>query len=469
MFLDLETFLQHFPPYEMSKAEFADRFTVMYRTPQSLSEIFSLQPPGTGKNRKPIIKDPNTDKRYINRDAIIDYFYEIVITGRHKYLTCFYRAYFEFKDPITLDWNTLDRKSGAGSGMITKPEMFAPYSVVSAQRNDASRRLVRNLFYLELLDKTQITNTVKSHVSFWQSLINMYNNLQLEDRFFAPSSIDQVLKEKRSGKGPNPHAAIASIEDINYNTLFYLFQAYQPKASIFNPYTIKWIMDRLLVPNIKTGTPVGQLSIYTPVLSWSSYLIAFMQSTDFNRYLGVDVMPSVCSKCEFLSNWYLPKLSKASKTPASTRKGNVTDVVPIKKTKFICHPSETLNPEQLVEWNGEGFDCALVCPPYYDMEIYPEGEQSIDTYKDYQSWLDMYWGRTVEISSKVIKKGGVFAFIANNYQSLQGKKVNLTDDLEAYVKRHFTPVDMVYLQNRTSPLRVNAKDRTERLYVYTKL
>ena len=34
--------------------------------------------------------------------------------------------------------------------------------------------------------------------------------------------------------------------EINYNTLFYLLQAYQPKASIFNPYSIKWIMDQVI-------------------------------------------------------------------------------------------------------------------------------------------------------------------------------------------------------------------------------
>lgn len=461
MFLNLETFLEHFPVIKMTKAEFAANFKVMYKTPQSLAEIFSLTPKSSrGSKVSTIIKDPSTDKRYLNRDAIIDYFYEIIITGRHKYLTSFYNAYFEFKDPVTLDWNTVERRSGAGSGMISHPEAFAPYAVVSSQKNDASRRLVRNLFYLELLDQTQITNTVKSQVSFWTSLTNMYNKLQLEDRFFAPSSIDQVLKERRTGKGSAMDLKYSSsIEDINYNTLFYLFQAYQPKASIFNPYTIKWAMDNLLVPNIKTDTPSGKLSIFTPVLSWSSYLIAFMHSADFQRYVGVDVMPTVCRKCEFLAGWYLSKSStgKSSKSlPANFS---------TKETRFICHPSETLTPADL----RQDFDCTLVCPPYYDMEIYPEGEQSISTYKDYSTWLEMYWGRTVALCHQVTKKGGVFAFIANNYQTLQGDRVNLTDDLESYVKKYFSPINMVYLQNRTSPLRVNAKDRTERLYIYVRL
>lgn len=439
-FLDLETFLKHFPIIKMSRNEFMDKFMIMYSTPQSLREIFELKPTKTVKGKdKTIIKDINTDKRYLRREEIIDYFYEIIITGRHKYLSCFYSAYFEFKDPHVLDWDTGDKKI-----IISYPETFAPYGVVSSQKNDASRRIVRNLYYLELLDKTKVTNTVKSHVSFWESLCNMYNKLQLEDRFFAPSSIEQVLKEKKTKKNG---------VTINYNTLFYLFQAYQPKASIFNPYTIKWSMDKLLVPSIKTTTPKGKLKIFTPVLSWSSYLLAYMHSKDFSHYVGVDVMPTVCRKSQFLADWY----------------HNSGTNFKSKTSEFYCQPSESLlNDNKFINKYKEDFDCILVCPPYYDMEIYPEGQQSIDLYHDYNTWLKNYWGKTVEMCYKVTKKGGIFAFIGNNYQSLKGKKIPLTEDLQSIVEQCYTPIDMVYLQNRTSPLRVNAKDRTERMYIYIK-
>ena len=227
MFLTLDKFLAHFPPIDISKDEFAKRFKVMYIRPQTLAEIFDNI--GRGK----IIKKDD-DIRYVNRDAVVEYFYEIIIRNRHKYLTLFYESYFAFEDPTSrkMKWNSVNIYTA-------KPEL--EYDVISLQKNDASRRLIRNLFYLELLDLTKVTNTVKSHVSFWGALDNMYNKLQLEDRFFAPSSIGLFLRAKGTERERR-----SGVQEINYHNLYYLLQAYQPKASIFNPYSIKWIIENVL-------------------------------------------------------------------------------------------------------------------------------------------------------------------------------------------------------------------------------
>lgn len=423
----MDKFLDHFPPMPMSKEEFVDRFTIMYATPQSLGEIFNLIP----GHRGPIIKKPATDKRYINQEAIKDYFYEIIIQNRHKYLRLFYEAYFEFKDPLKMKWSGINILS-------TKPQF--DHDVISLQKNDSSRRLIRNLFYLELLHLTRVTNTVKSHVSFWGALDNMYNKLQLEDRFFAPSSIDLFLRDKGTKREER-----TGIREINHNNLFYLFQAYQPKASIFNPYSIKWIMDNA----INRALGYSGKSIFTPVLSWGSYLAAFMHS-GYQEYVGVDVMPTVCDKVEFLAKWYQQKGID-------------------KSVKIRCQPSETLLTDHgfLSEYKDH-FDVILVCPPYFDMEIYHEGPQSLDLYPNYKQWLRMYWGQTVEMCCKVTKKGGIFAMIANDYKTLDGEHFELVKDLDKVVTSCYTLVTAYYLQNRTSPLRVNAKDRTERLFIYRK-
>ena len=422
MFLTLDIFLSHFPVIHMSKEEFTDKFSVMYSTKQSLRELFDMVPTSRGK---PIIKKPDADKRYINRLQVIEYFYEIIIRNRTKYLTLFYHAYFEFKDPCTMKWD--------GINLLSHKE---DYSVISLQKNDQSRRLIRNLFYLELLDLTKVTNTVKSHVSFWEALKGMYNKLELADRLFAPSSIDLFLRNKRSG-------------EMNYNTLFYLLQAYQPKASIFNPYSIKWIMDQV----IDHYLGYKGKSIFTPVLSWGSYLPAFMHS-DYQEYVGVDVMPSVCQKVEFLADWYSNKDPKYAE----------------KSTTFYCQPSETLLTDEifLTKYKNH-FDCVLVCPPYYDMEIYHEGPQSVDLYPNYNEWLDMYWCQTVQMCYNVTKKGGIFAMIINDYKTLDGNLYHLVQDLHKHVSNYYEIVQTYYLQNRTSPLRVNTKDRTERLCIYRKL
>ncbi len=410
----------------------------MYAVPQSLHDILNLVPVSKGKGKatpKPLIKNPETDKRYLNRDRIVDYFYEIIIENRHRYLSYFYQAYFEFKDPRTLDWSNKHE-------ILTHPAAFTPHGVISLQKNDASRRLIRNLFYIELLQETKVTNTVKSHVSFWDSLLNMYNRLQLEDRFFAPSSIDLFLKDKGTENERKPGSG------INYNNLFYLFQAYQPKASIFNPYSICWI-----IRNVLSDTGTGSSSrLFTPVLSWASYIPAFMHS-DYNEYFGVDVMPSVCSKAEFLSNYYSGFGAPYNK----------------KKVTIRCCPSESLAKDAaFLDTYKDYFDTVLLCPPYFDMEIYSEGEQSVKSYPDYGQWLDCYWRETVKVCSHVLRKGGVFAMIANDYNTLTGEVREITVDLDRIAREYFEASNLYYLQNRTSPLRVNAKDRTERLFVYRK-
>lgn len=426
MFMTLVKFLDYFPNMEMNKDQFVKEFKVMYTQEQTLEELFAMKPPG---NRKPIIKT-TSDKRYINRDRIVDYFYQILITDRHKYLTCFYEAYFEFKDPCKLKWVS-------ASLMENKEQFDAP--VISLQRNDASRRIIRNLFHLELLDLTKVTNTVKSRVSFWTSLVNLYNKLELEDRFFAPSSIDLFLKDKGTKR-----EQISGVKEINYNNLFYLFQAYQPKASIFNPYSIKWILSNLLPPG-KT--------IFTPVLSWGSYLAAYMHTLGYVDYVGVDVMPSVCKKCDFLGDWYQ----------------NHNQQFAGKSVSIYCTPSEKLiYDHEFLKKYTKYFDTILLCPPYYDMEIYHEGEQSINTYKTYNEWLDGYWKQTVDLCYRVCKTGGTFAVIANDYYTLDKKHYPLTSDLNMITCKYFQFESKFYLQNRTSPLRVNAKDRTERLFVYRK-
>lgn len=407
IFLSLSDFLAYFPVVTVSRDEFIRRFTVNYRVPQTLSDIFAF--------KSPLLKANVFDSRYIQREEIIDLFYRLIITERVTYLTSIYNAYFAFSSPNTLKWTGINLSDGQDG--------------ISLQKNDGAKRLIRNLFHKELLDLTVVSNTVKSKVSFWQSLLNMFNHLELEDRFFAPSSIGLCLK--------------------NNKNLFYLFQAYQPKASIFNPYTIKWILSEV-IDKVSDYTGKNK-TFFTPVLSWSAYLMAFMHAENYQTYVGVDVMPSVCQKNRQLAAWYTKETEEAVK----------------KSVSIHCSPSESLSEPFLMEYR-DFFDTIMVCPPYYDMEIYHEGSQSTSTYPDYQSWLKNYWMLTVEHCYTLAKPGCIFALIINDYSNLNGTNYELTRDLDVIVKQYFTPITMYRLKNRTSPLRTNTKDRTEKLLLYKK-
>ena len=426
MFLTLDKFLDCFKSTPLinkiqSKKDFANNFKIMYKTPMTLNNIMKLN--------NSIIKTKD-DFRYIHKTEIINYFYDIIIENRFKYLSLWYNAHFNFKKPNELIWNDFD--------------LYLDKNIISIQKNDKSKHMIRNLFYLELFDLTKITNTVKSHVSFWQSLLNMYNKLELEDRFFAKSSIELLLKDKNTKR-----EQLSGIKERNYNILFYLYQQYQPKASIFNPYAIKFILDDIILNKWTTNSNT-KMKLLSPVLSWGSYLPAFMHIDNYDHYVGIDVMKSVCDKVNNFGKWYNTELNLN------------------KQIDIICSPSEKLLNTNFIKKYKNYFDTIIICPPYYDMEIYPEGEQSIKNYKTYNEWLDEYWGKTVKLCSIVAKKSAIFAVIANNYFTLDKQMFPLVADFNNYTEKYFKLLDTIYLQNRTSPLRVNNKDRMERLMIYSK-
>lgn len=453
MFLTLEDYLAYFPKINISKERFVEKLVVTYKNNPTLRDIFDL---------KSVIKSED-DNRYINRDAIINYLYDVIVVNRYKYLTEFYKSYFELPDFYKLKWDNIDVYTHVevdfdDPSFISAWESYMentedngvmlsrfnelidnPLPGISLQKNDLSRKIIRNLNYLDILHNTHVINTCKSNVSFWQTFINVYNDLRLEDRFFAPSSIGLFLREKPNG-------------DVNFNNFFYLFQQYQPKASIFNPYTINWILK-----NLFTGT-----KIFTPVLSWASYLCAFMHS-DWEHYVGVDVMESVCERCHFLFDYYQRTLKPSLPTKERQRLDR-------KRLDIYCQPSESLlyDSKFLTKYTNY-FDCILACPPYYNMEIYPSGQQSINSYPNYDDWLYRYWEDTVALSYIVLKTGKRFGFIVNNYVSLKKVEYPLIQDLNMIVLKYFKLVGVYNLLNRVSPLRMNKKNRTEMLFIYEKL
>ena len=85
-------------------------------------------------------------------------------------------------------------------------------------------------------------------------------------------------------------------------------------------YFIHWCLDNVLSGKKKNGK-----KLLTPVMSWGSYLTAYMHTPGWSHYVGIDVMPSVCEKVNFLADYYW-KFSQTEK----------------KEVDFYCQPSELL-------------------------------------------------------------------------------------------------------------------------------
>ena len=99
MLLTLEKFFLHFPKIEISREDFVKKFIITYKGNPSLYDIFNFKQSGIK-----IIKT-ESDPRYINREKIIDYFYDIIVVHRYEYLENFYHAYFEFPNPDGMKWD----------------------------------------------------------------------------------------------------------------------------------------------------------------------------------------------------------------------------------------------------------------------------------------------------------------------------------------------------------------------------
>lgn len=469
-FLSLEKFLAHFPEVKISRSDFVNRLKISYSPQLTLGQV---------RGSSKIIKDKRTDPRYQETDRLIDYLYQMCITHRKYYLAKHFKSYFEFQDPYRLNWEQgpsikMDQMAVAKeefSGLLTRKQYLGGLSL---QKNDASRRIIRNLFYLELLYLTQPTNTVKSKVSYWTALDNFYNKLLLDDRLMSPSSVKLFLR-KEDDRKPDSQISmkISAVKgkkqlgkfkfnpDLNWHNFFYQLQAYQAKASIINPYFVYWCLQNLFGSRGKFGGRAKGLKLMTPVLSWGSYLVAFNHAVGWDHYVGIDVMPSVCQKVDYLAKYY-QELDQYQ--DGLSQRGE-------KKTvEIYCQPSEKLAQDKIFNAKYRAFfDLVMVCPPYFDMELYHEGQQSTDLYPNYQEWLKKYWLETVKMCHRCLRKKGKFALIINDYNTLDGENYPLSQDMsQLVIKAGFKLEGFYFLFNRTSPLRVNKKTRTEKMVVFSK-
>lgn len=449
LFLNKDTFLNHFKVNDtinkhLTIEQFENELMIMYNEPMTLHEInnFKLKTKTKMKKNQPVFENREFDPRYIKRKEIVIALYDILITNKELYLERFYNSYFPIINPLKLDWNNVELDISAKFNDVLSNDIY-----ISVQLNDNSRKLIRNMFYLELLDKTKIINTVKSHESFWYSLTTSFNELKLQDRFFAKSSLDLIMRKCPSGEYTQ--------------TFFYLFQSYLPKASILNPYSIKWIIENKLEPLLpKSILAKKSKTIVSPVLSWCSYLISFMHLNDtWKNYIGIDVMSVVCEKAKMLREHYF-------------NLDNVKYSKDKKKVKIICKPSEILHKEGKFEnvFHGKT-DLVISCFPYFNMEEYSDGEQSTKNYPNYEDWLNEYIRPTIKMCSNLLCNGGLFVYITNNFSTLDKKYYDLKSDFKNICNSEKTLeyIEEYMLVNRTSPLRNVKKDRIETMYVFQKI
>ena len=282
---------------------------------------------------------------------------------------------------------------------------------------------------------------------FWEDVYSTYttNSMGLPTTY-------EVLKKSveypfiyRMWKQPSSRKFV-ELGKAGNSRLFNILRGTSSKASVFNPNTAAYIISDVLKSE----------KLLTPCLGWGSYIIGSF-SANVKHYVGMDVIPSVVDKCRLLCEEYRDN--------------------PFNSDKFeydlYCSPSEQITKRHnFVEKYKEYFDSVFFSPPYFDLEVYNGGEQSIESFPEYQAWLKGYWEETVKMCYETLQENGTFSFvIVPQYQS--GKEtIHIGKDLSDIAAKYFTKKETKTIQWMTQTALAVGKQKesgnSENLYIFKK-
>lgn len=221
------------------------------------------------------------------------------------------------------------------------------------------------------------------------------------------------FKIRNSLASPAFFAHILEIKNSDYSQFWTDFMFGCNKASIFNPVTYKAIME-----NLFNGD-----TLFAPCMGWNAYQIGFY-STNWKKFISTDVIPGVVANGNLLHQHWLDY-------------NNSLICSDNKQIDLYLCPSEKLQERHnFADKYREQVDAVLFSPPYYDLEIYPGEEQSINLYPKYSDWLSGYWEQTVLTSLEVMRPGARFAFVISNYKNVHGEFTSISQDMKAVVEKH---------------------------------
>ena len=354
------------------------------------------------------------DFRVENREEYWKNLYSICVTNREETL----RSWYE--NNISID--DLDKKM-----FFPLDKSILEDNVIYAGRQNKSR-IIKNINF------TGVYNTKKYTLSDNMSLLNelksMFNDYVINSNFTVGKQFNIVLR-------------------YDLNGLFALMRGTRHKASIFNQDTYGWMLD-----NIFEGEKV-----LAPTAGWNSYQIGFHQTKNWKEFTCVDVIPSVISNVDKISDFY------KSKDPFQ---------LDVKKTKGYCCPSEKV----VLDEPNNYYDLILFGPPYYNLELY-DGDnpnQSSNAYSSYEEWLEGYWDATIQNMLPYLKVDCPFAFCIGNFKNVFGEigkekynEVDISKDMLDIAKRYLT-FDREYILSWGSftTAKGKANNNIENLFVLRK-
>jgi hypothetical protein len=262
------------------------------------------------------------------------------------------------------------------------------------------------------------------------SLQNVIQRLYYEGRFTDPFTTPSVFKDIK-------------LDDTSYipESMIVTLRTRVGLVSVFSPKLYR----SLLVHTQKYGNGPYEKVLF-PCADWATPVVA-VKDLSYKSLDIVDVMKDVLDGChEVHTDVY--------------KRATLFDDEPYELNTYLT-PSE-----RMTDLLGhKTYDHIFFCPPYYDLEIYEEGGmQSTTLYKTYPEWLEGYWYGTVLECDKVLRSGGVFAFVMANY--VEGNYIG--NDMVEIAKRKFKHVDTVKIETTKKNLSNEGEHRFESTYVFVK-
>jgi hypothetical protein len=314
--------------------------------------------------------------------------YQILVTDAEKSLREFYTRYGELKEPIDFYFDL-------PAGNCLTGDTFM------GMTNSKYGRICKNINFDDFYNTKKLYSNDSQYVF---GLIKvMYEKFHIRNSLVGPAFFDHII----------------NTED-EYGQFWLDFWIGANKASIFNPYTFKSILDTQFTGDV----------LFSPCMGWNAYQLGFYNS-EFTHMVSTDVIPNVIDNAEKLHTKYLDWKQKDTYQTFFEEEDKTTD--------FYCCPSEQLDTRHnFVEKYDSKVDAVLFCPPYFDLEMYPGEEQSTESFPDYADWLIGYWEETVKLCKAVMKTDAKFGFIISNYRNHDKIDTTISQDMKNIVEKHLS-------------------------------
>lgn len=154
-------------------------------------------------------------------------------------------------------------------------------------------------------------------------------------------------------------------------------------------------------------------------------------------YIGVDINPIQVDANK--ENW-----QKITQIYESSEFG---------KPEWICRDSYDYL-HNLCEWAFDLYDMLLMCPPYYNLEVYSDKDGDLSAYKTYEAFLDRY-RQIISMAYRLLKQDSFAVIVVEEIRRPNGVFYGFVPDtIRAFTDAGFLYYNEMILENRIMSLGV---------------